>query len=480
MEKDSTAATVVGKGSLLGSLLDLVAAHRSAFRQERTYRRGVALVLSQPLLFGRHTMTQSLVALGQLEGDWSAWYRLLSVPRLDEQKLTRSLLRETLAHVGPTEPYRVVLDGIQIPRHSRKMVGTAWLKHPQTPAFRPGPHRAQRFVNLSWLTPAAAGYCRAIALRFEPAFPPKAVRPPGLAARKEWEAGLSALAWTRAELDAAGRSKQPLVAVADGSYSGAGLWSALPPSTTLLARCARNRALYALPEPVTGRGRPRKYGERAPTPADFLEERRGWHQITLDTRGRQIPLTYRVEGPFVVRKAAEQPLYLLVVKGIDHRLPGKTKRIRRAPTFCLVSASKGQAGWELPYSAPQLLAWAWQRWEVEVSHREMKSGLGVGEMQCWNPTSAVLSVQWQVWTYSLLVLAGYRTWGLTHCPLRPAGAWWQGAPRWSFSRLCQGFRAACWGDPNFRTVWLGTPTNWQKKEAWLAVYHNASHGALRA
>ena len=34
-------------------------------------------------------------------------------------------------------------------------------------------------------------------------------------------------------------------------------------------------------------------------------------------------------------------------------------------------------GWALPLSAPELLGWAWQRWEIEVCHRELKAGFGL-------------------------------------------------------------------------------------------------------
>ena len=53
-----------------------------------------------------------------------------------------------------------------------------------------------------------------------------------------------------------------------------------------------------------------------------------------------------------------------------------------------------------------------QRWEIEVCHRELKASFGLGDKQCWNPYAAVASVQWTAWVYSLLLLAGYRTWGL--------------------------------------------------------------------
>jgi len=41
--------------------------------------------------------------------------------------------------------------------------------------------------------------------------------------------------------------------------------------------------------------------------------------------------------------------------------------------------------WQLLLPVETLLAWLWQRWELEVAHREMRGGFGVGEKQCWHP-----------------------------------------------------------------------------------------------
>ena len=187
-----------------------------------------------------------MVALGQTEHDWSAWYRLFSVPRLDYDELTRCYVRETLHEIGTDGPFVAVVDGVQLPRHSRTMPGTTWLKHPRTPVFLPGIHRAQRFVHLAGLLPREEGYSRALPLRFELACPEKAMRRDVLPARKEWEAGQEAMTWLRRELDAAGRQEQRLLVVGDGNYDTAGLWTSLPERTILVARTARNRALFAL------------------------------------------------------------------------------------------------------------------------------------------------------------------------------------------------------------------------------------------
>jgi hypothetical protein len=460
---------------LLAALSCLLAAHRPAFRQARPFQRMLALTVAHLFAFARHTVTQALLTLGLTDNDWSAWYRLFSIPRLDYDTLTRCFLRATLVHLPATAAYVTVVDGVQIPRHSRTMPGTAWLKHPETPPFKPGPHRAQRFVHLAALLPVEQGYSRALPLRFAPAFPPKAVPAP-MPPCREWEAALAEMRWLRGELDAAGRQEQPLVVVGDGSYDTAPLWADLPSNVTLIARCARNRALFALPTREQRRGRPRKYGERRPPPLAWLHEQRGWQRVCLPVRGREIALRYRVEGPFVVKKAAAQPLFLLVVAGVHEQ----GRRRRRDPAFWLVSAVEREGEWVLPHPATDILGWAWQRWEIEVTHRELKSGFGVGEMQCWNGTATVLSVQWQVWLYGVRVLAGYRAWGLTRGTLRPAGRWWAGARRWSLGTLWRGYRQELWGTADFRALWTGTGGEWWEKAEWRAGLQNAVHASLRA
>jgi hypothetical protein len=366
-----------------------------------------------------------------------------------------------------------------VPRHSRSMPGSSWLRAPRTPVWMPGIHRAQRFGDLAWLTPRnALGYSRAIPLWWQPALPPKAVRPAGVEARKEWEVALESALWLRRELDGAGRQDQVLLLVGDGSYDTVGLWQRLPARVVLLVRTARNRVLCELPSPAIGRGRPRKYGPLASKPRSWLQERQGWRQVVLGVRGRQVPVTYRVEGPYLRKRATDVPVYLIVVRGIERRLNGKLRQ--REPSFWLVSAVESAAGWALPLAAEALLAWAWQRWEIEVTHRACKAEFGVGEVQCWGQRSALLAVQFQVWVVSLLLLSGYRAWGLGPGTIRPPGRWWAGSRRWSFGRLWQGLRQELWGSEEFRPIFSGTSTNWYEKEAWLLARQNAIQGARRA
>ncbi len=54
---------------------------------------------------------------------------------------------------------------------------------------------------------------------------------------------------------------------------------------------------------------------------------------------------------------------------------------------------------------------------------------------------AVLSVQWRAWVYSLLLLAGYRTFGLARAPAVPTR----------------------WGQHHFRPILTTTPDDWTEK-----------------
>lgn len=208
-----------------------------------------------------------------------------------------------------------------------------------------------------------------------------------------------------------------------------------------------------------------------------LAARLSWQRADLAVRGRTIPVTYRVEGPYLLKGAPARPVFSLIAKGIDQRA---RRRRRREPSFWLVSAvADGDGRWRLPWPAADLLAWAWQLWEIEVAHRELKTGFGLGEPQGWGASSAVLTVQWAAWAYAVVVLAGIRAWGLGRGPLRPPGRWWGGAGRWSLARLWQDFRQELWGEAEFRRVWAGSGGDPGETADWLAARTNAALAAGR-
>ena len=86
-----------GDSVLMTEFGNLVMAHRAAFRQERCFRRMVALTVAMVFCFGRHTITQMLLTLGLVDTDWSAMYRLFSRERFEVSVLNRCLFRDGTA-----------------------------------------------------------------------------------------------------------------------------------------------------------------------------------------------------------------------------------------------------------------------------------------------------------------------------------------------------------------------------------------------
>lgn len=222
-------------------------------------------------------------------------------------------------------------------------------------------------------------------------------------------------------------------------------------------------------------------------PQQWLHEKKGWQESELLVRGRVQPVRYRVEGPFLMEGAPEQPVYLLVVKGRKVKSRSGKRSKYYEPVYLLCNAVRREGQWVLPAPATELLFFARQRWEIEVCHREIKSGFGLGQMQCWSRAGSLLSVQWMAWVYAVLVLAGYRTWGLcpnSVCTLEP---WKRRPQRWSFNTLWRAYRQALWGEMSqqtdmrgcFQAVWTGILHKQPEKALYIAGLWNAVWGAVR-
>jgi len=440
---------------LVGEVSGLVKKCEKKYGQKRVFNRVMALVMAELFAFGRHTITQLLLTLGQTDEDWSAWYRIFSVGRYAEEETSGVMLEEMLAEVEEEEPFVVGGDGFHVPRCSEQMPGTGWMRGLATAKWRPGIQRGQRYVETSWLTPLKKGFSRAIPMRCLPAFTEKSVPCKGVAPRTEVATGLVMLKWLRERMDKAGRTKQQLVALYDGSYDTLAFWAGLPKRTIAIVRTARNRCLYHLPgQDAHGN---RKYGEQAKHPFEWLKQRKGFKRLDVMVRGRLRPMRFRIEGPFLRDGLPDIPLFVIVVGG-GTRPPGSRRKSYK-PCFFLVNAVQKNGVWSLPLPIPLLLTLLWQRWELEVAHRQMKSGLGLGEKQCWNATATVATIQWSVWIYALIMLSGYRVWKNETGPHAP-GLWRKPAQRWSFNLVCQSLRRELWQLPQFQATWSWSRDNW--------------------
>lgn len=461
---------------LVDHVLRLVDASRPTRVDARVWTRVRILTLGSLIALGRHTLTQLLVAIGAGDLDWSAWYRTFNRDRFQLDRGRLVILREVLRSCGADAPLVVVVDATQAPRSSRRFPGVGATRAPRCPVWRPGVHLAQRIEIVSGLMARTeTGESRAVPLQATVLRTSRTQPFETVPEQTEAEGATRLLARVRDDLAVLGEPDRRLLVLGDGAYSTAPVLRNLPERTGLLARCAKNRALFARPVQVPGhRGRRRLYGERGPTPQEQVTGPGPWRTVSFAVRGRRVTPRVCVTGPWLVKPVPDHPLFLIVVKGVK-RGRGLTRR-QRASHFFLVSAASDDTGTPvLPLPVTELLAWAWQRWEVEVMHRELKSSCGFGDQQAWSSLGAARTLEWTLWTYALLILTGVAVWGLGPAPGPDPGRWWR-PRRWSVGRLLQAIRAELWQVVDLSPGWRRTPDAWAEMETWITTRTSAALG----
>jgi hypothetical protein len=280
-------------------------------------------------------------------------------------------------------------------------------------------------------------------VRFQPA--PPVAKPKKNAPDQEWEAyrklkkarslpqvGLSTVIDLRNVLDKHPDAFQrQFIITVDGSYTNQVLLKALPPRTTLIGRIRQDAALN-LPlnpnEPT--KGRPRKYGAKAPTPKQILsDESIPFQKISCFAVGEMREFSIKTVSPLFWSKAgADKPLLVVVIKPVGYRLRKGSKLLYHEPAFLICTD---------PNLDLKTLVQAYiYRWEIEVNHHDEKSVIGVAQPQTRNPQAVDRQPQLQVASYSLLLLASILAHGFNRTDdYLPLPKWRNQSPRPSAADL---------------------------------------------
>jgi hypothetical protein len=248
-----------------------------------------------------------------------------------------------------------------------------------------------RFLQASLLLPLHNDQpvsARAVPVRFQEV---SRLKPPGnkaspeavqqyVEARKQYNLSKRFVAMgeqLRQELDLAGGEKKILVLTGDGSFCNRTCFASIPVRSVLLVRARTNAKLcFRAPE-----GSRRFYAIDKFTPEQVRKDDQtyGWKQTRIFYGGKRRKVRYKVvPSVYWEGGAKRRPLRLIVVAPTAYR-KSKSKRLYyREPAYLLTS--------DLTSSVKQLLQIYFDRWQIEVNHREEKDTLGVGQAQLWNET----------------------------------------------------------------------------------------------
>jgi hypothetical protein len=205
----------------------------------------------------------------------------------------------------------------------------------------------------------------------------------------------------RQELDEAGGDRKILVLTADGSFCNRTCFGEIPQRSVLLARARKDAKLCFHAEA----GSRRFYAVDKFTPEQVRQDdSREWKTTKIFYGGKRRTIRYKeVADVYWQRGAGKRPLRLIVVAPTPYRKSQSKKLYYRDPAYLLTS--------DLKSSAKQLLQIYFDRWQIEVNHREEKDTLGVGQAQLWNVTSVPKQPVLAVAAYSALLLASLRAFG---------------------------------------------------------------------
>jgi hypothetical protein len=399
--------------NLLTYLLEQTARWNFIFPQERSLQRAITLAFGILCGVGRRTLTRAISFAGNTQKDWSADYKVFSRCPWQPRALFHPILEQAIEEqklkciVISTDDTRVWRNGKHVPQ-------TQWHRDPMGPPFQTNLRWGHRFLQASLVLPLylqdPSSSSRSIPVRFEMA--PVVKKPGKKASEADWQEyrrqkkqknlSVQFVAMTkelRERLNQTGHQSKRMVQVGDGSFCNRTVfaqdWD--KDNVSLVVRCRKNIVLC---KRAPGKGR-RFYGKTKFTPEEVRrrDSRARWQKANIfhggcyrEVRYKELTRIYWQGG------ARKREVRLLIVAPVGYRTSKNGRKYYRQPAYLLTT--------DLTTSPLELLQAYFDRWGIEVNHRDEKEILGLGQAQVWNEHSVNKVPALLVAMYSWLLLAG--------------------------------------------------------------------------
>jgi len=423
--------------SLLACFLAIVAHWEPVFPQTRTYLRAVRQAIGTLICLGRHALSRIIWTVGGAQRIWSPEYFLYSRSQWQPAELFTPIVQRALPwctgrYIG------IAIDDTRVHKTGQRIQQAFYQRDPLSPKFYVNLMYGLRFLQASLLVPlfrqSKVG-ARALPISFEevsvikkprrklpkrkPATRRKAARqkaaPPLTPLELEWKQYRQAqkqfnlstrfvtlMQWLRQMFDRCGAIHQILLLAVDGSFCNRTVFAKVIQGVELIARARKDIRLCFRAEEA---GTRRFYDQKTFTPDQVRQdESRPWKTTTAFYGGRRRQVQYKeVAVVYWQGGARKRPLRLIVVRPTRYRQQHSGRYYYRQPAYLLTTVVKD--------TVRQLLQIYFDRWQIEVNHREEKDTLGVGQAQLWNPTSVPKQPAFAVACYSALLLAALQAFG---------------------------------------------------------------------
>lgn len=394
--------------SLLESLLTILSGWEATFPKKPSYKRAVSLALSSLCVFGRACISRVICFMGLDQQDWSAHYKLFARSKWDTLHLFQSVLCHALPIID--EPYiAVAFDDTKLKKTGKKIKTAFYQRDPLSPPFHVNLLYGLRFLQASLLIPLYHKNDqppRSLPVSFKEV---PALKKPGKHAAEEEVKNykqsqkinnlsvyfVQSLKETRAALDAAGAKEKILIATVDGSFCNRTCMRTLVERTCIVARARKDAKLC-----FRAQSAKKIYDEKKFTPEEIRQDDSiPWQKVSIYHGGRFREVRFKeVEKVLWQTGTGPNPLRLIVIAPTPYRLTKTGRLYYRQPAYLFCQASE--------IATEVFIQKYFDRWQIEVNHREEKDTLGIGQAQVRSERSVERQPAFVVAAYSALLLAG--------------------------------------------------------------------------
>jgi hypothetical protein len=396
----------------------------------KTWNKVQILVVGAILAPAKRTVTSALRVMGlSEEKHFAKYHHVLSRAVWSSLEVARVLLSVLLSYLDAgDEPLVFVIDETIERRWGKKIAARGIYRDPvRSSKSHLVKASGLRWISLMWLTmiPWAARVW-ALPVLTAPAPSERYYRQRGRSPKTLLQRAFQMIAQLRRWLP-----HRDLVVVADSSYAALDFLHAcqsLKNPVTIITRLRMDAALYEPAPPYAGFGRPRKKGNRLPTPQQYLDDPTTvWTTVTVDWYDGQ-QRTIEIASGTAVWYHTGKPVvplrWVLIRDPLDEFEP-----------LALLCTTQDLA----PH---RIVAWFVQRWQAEVTLEEARAHLGVETQRQWSDLAIARTTPALLGLFSWVTLAAHILQAETPIPARSAA--WYAKPLPTFSDAIALVRQHLW------------------------------------
>lgn len=452
--------------NLTEQILWIIIQMQVAFLQERSFRKFISIIFAILCTAGRHTITSFIFFTKQEDKDWTKIYRFFSKrkwePEVCFDKITEIALRKALKKYNDV---LIALDDFRVEKTGKTIPHARYQLDPKSPPFHPNLIWGHRYIHVTLLIARKKKgrwqAAQSISIRIKLA--PHVKKPGKKATEKDWEAyeankkdhnlcqyASEIIRELRQLLDRLGFANKPLVIVADGGYCNKTIFRNLPDRVELIVRCRKDAKLC-------NRCTEKKkfYGAKKFTPYDLYKDEAMDPQKKFVFYGRRTVRVNCKERSEVYwqRGAQKRPLRNIVVYGVKYRRNKNGYTNYREPIYLLTTSYF--------LNTKTIIQYYLFRWEIEVTHRELKNNLGISQAQVVNEVSVKRCPQVVALANSIVHLAHILLEEEDNSSYLPPPKWDKNRKRISLEYLRRRIRKELTDNPHYAWVILDQGLSWR-------------------